>query len=193
MVHTQYEYHEVHGSSVKALRRDMSAKAIKGDPDGGTYDANTAWYDHWNYKTWSTNYDCRIIAVKTSVDVTFKFPKWSPSPNAPLELKNEWNRYMKCLHTHEDGHKAHAVKAAQEIERALMAMGPQVNCDVLNSEANALGKSIIARYNQEDVDYDRQTQHGKTQGAAFPKNYRLKKGKILKQVKVNNKRNDVES
>jgi len=34
--------------------------------------------------------------------------------------------------------------------------------------ANALGMSILRNYNQRDLDYDRDTEHGATQGARFP-------------------------
>jgi hypothetical protein len=39
---------------------------------------------------------------------------------------------------------------------------------VLDDAANDLGHALIKEANQLDIDYDAQTQHGKTQGARFP-------------------------
>src|SRR3989338_7533181 len=166
-IHTRYQYYEIRGNSAKALRREMNQKGYK-DIDGKIYDAATPWEVHWNHQIEETPPGCSNVSVKTVVDVIFIFPKWTPSLKVPAELKEEWDRYLKALQTHEDGHKQHAIKAAQEIEQAFMAMGPRANCGVLNAQTDALGHRIIDQYAQRDIDYDRETQHGKTQDATFP-------------------------
>ena len=54
------------------------------------------------------------------------------------------------------------------MDQAIAAMPPAGSCDTLGTSANALGKSILRKYNQLDLDYDRDTRHGTTQGARFP-------------------------
>ena len=152
----------------------MNKKGYR-DPGGWIYDADTVWYVNWNYQYGTNPYGCYVAGIKTWVDVTFRFPKWDPSSTAPVKLKDEWFRYMEALKAHEDGHKQHGIKAAQEIERAILSMGARNNCDALGAQANALGQRIIKKYEQRDIGYDLQTQHGKTQGATFPKNYLLRK------------------
>ncbi len=173
-IHTHYQYYEIHGNSAKALRRQMNQKGYK-DPHGGTYDAETIWNVSWNYDYAGRSNRCSIAWVKARVEVTYRFPKWVPGPDAPVELERQWSKYMQCLQKHEEGHKLHGVKAAQEVERAIFTLGPAANCDQMGANANALGDRIVEKYGQQDVDYDLKTQHGRTQGATFPKNYLLRK------------------
>jgi predicted secreted Zn-dependent protease len=69
---------------------------------------------------------------------------------------------------HESGHARNAVAAARKIEAGLTALPPEPTCEALRSKANDLGHALIKEANQADLDYDRATQHGATQGARFP-------------------------
>ena len=84
------------------------------------------------------------------------------------EPGEQWARYIAALELHEQGHRRHGVDAANEVDRAIAAMPPAGSCDALGKNANALGMSILRKYNQLDLDYDRDTGHGATQGARFP-------------------------
>lgn len=75
---------------------------------------------------------------------------------------------MTALQLHEDGHKDHGVAAAQEVLSTITNLPAYPSCPELETAANTAGKSVIERYNQKDIEYDRVTQHGATQGAIFP-------------------------
>ena len=47
-------------------------------------------------------------------------------------------------------------------------MAPQDSCEQLESDANEIGKSMIAKYSRIEKDYDRTTNHGLSTGAVFP-------------------------
>ncbi len=79
-----------------------------------------------------------------------------------------WREYLAPLTEHENGHRKHGLDAAREIDRGIGALPAQANCNALGNAANAFGNEILRKYNERDIDYDRTTDHGRTQGARFP-------------------------
>ena len=135
---------------------------------GRRFDGYTRWYVSWRYQYSNSGGSCAIASVTTSVKVTMTLPRWSNESGGNSATRQQWARYLAALEQHEQGHRRHGVEAAHEVDRAIAAMPPAGSCDALGANANALGTSILRKYNQLDLDYDRDTQHGATQGARFP-------------------------
>ena len=74
---------------------------------------------------------------------------------------------MAALLRHEDRHKEHGLRAGKEIEAALLAAKPGSNCQDMQNAANAIAEQIVAKYQERDEDYDRQTRHGQSEGASL--------------------------
>lgn len=159
-------YYDVAGSSAKALRQQMDAK---GPLDGGKrFDAHTEWDIKWNYRYRPTASGCELTGVNVSLSGTILLPRWVDSNDASSALVEKWNRYLAALRLHEEGHYAHGVGAAREIEALAKSFHGSGDCPAMTSEFNDRAQSIIARYKALDVAYDRETDHGRTQGARFP-------------------------
>lgn len=58
---------------------------------------------------------------------------------------------------------ASGLYAAREIEIALLNIDA-LNCDELDASVNASANKIISKYNERDTEYDKKTNHGKTEG-----------------------------
>ncbi len=166
-VSDQVERYTIEGSTPSDLRREMSAKGPQG-AGGRRFDGYTRWYVSWKYRYNSAGSSCAITSVTTSVKVTMTLPQWRNENRADSATRAQWSRYLTALELHEQGHRRHGVDAANEVDQAIAAMLPAGNCDALGANANALGMSILRKYNQLDLDYDRDTRHGATQGARFP-------------------------
>jgi predicted secreted Zn-dependent protease len=106
--------------------------------------------------------------VQTKVKIDITLPAWQNENTGSAETRTQWQRYVAALTRHEQGHRQHGVDAAHEIDNAIGTLPPTGNCDALGTKANAAGSDIIRKYNQRDLDYDRDTRHGATQGARFP-------------------------
>jgi predicted secreted Zn-dependent protease len=167
-VSVHYNYYTIRGISDTELRSQMTQQGPLDSLEGRRYDANTAWTVQWSYRYKSIGHQCAIASVKTRVNVTFTLPKWQPVPAASRSLITEWNQYLAALQTHEDGHKNHGVAAGQEVMKMLSHFPPGASCQNVGAAANKAAQQIVRRYNQKDIEYDRLTQHGFTQGAVFP-------------------------
>jgi predicted secreted Zn-dependent protease len=167
-VSVRYSYYPIRGMSNSELRSQMSRQGPLDKLEGRRYDANTTWVVKWSYGYKSVGHRCAIASVSTRVNVTYTLPQWQPPPSTPRSLIAEWNQYLAALHLHEDGHRNHGIGAAQEVMKKLTLSPLAPSCKELGIAANKAAQQIIRHYNQQDVEYDRLTQHGLTQGAVFP-------------------------
>jgi predicted secreted Zn-dependent protease len=162
----KYEYYEINGNDATQLRREMSRNGIKWG-DGKTYDALTTWNIKWDYDCKSTESRCRIDALKTKVNIVFRYPKWAQTDSASQQLLTRWNSYMANLITHENGHRDMAIEHTADFARAASELSAS-SCDELDRKVEALGNERMAKLNADERDYDAVTVHGTTQGAVFP-------------------------
>jgi predicted secreted Zn-dependent protease len=75
---------------------------------------------------------------------------------------------MEVLQEHENGHKNFGINAAREIERRLTSLGSMRSCNALGNTANSIADQIVDKYSRMETEYDRRTDHGRTQGGVFP-------------------------
>lgn len=166
-VETRLTHYPVDGAGSREIRAHMTAS----NPlrkQGLNYDAYILWSVNWRFTTESDGRSCRVGRVSTEVDIHYTFPKLIPNPRRTAEVSARWRRFTKALAIHELGHKEFATSAAKEVERALPALPAQSDCEKLGELANAVGRRIVEHYTELDKEYDRKTDHGRTQGAHFP-------------------------
>lgn len=162
----QIAYYDIVGNNANELRRQMDAK---GPLDGGKrYDAHTEWNIKWNYRYRPTASGCELADVTVSLSGTILLPRWVDANGASDALVQKWDRYVAALRLHEDGHYAHGEGAAQEIEALAKSFHGSGDCPAMTSEFKDQVRAIIAKYKALDVEYDRETDHGRAQGAEFP-------------------------
>jgi len=155
-------YYAIHGSTAQELREEMNRRGP------GGYDAYTRWFVKWSYPTETTGNACDTGPVEASVEITYTMPEWDPPPNADAALVDRWTRYVAALQLHEDGHRDFGIDAAKDVLRAVSALPPYPTCADLNRAANAAAETVLDRFRAQEIDYDRTTSHGATQGARFP-------------------------
>ena len=59
------------------------------------------------------------------------------------------------------------MKAAKEIEAAVLAVKPASNCEDLELAANTVAQAVVTKYQALDEEYDRKTDHGRNGGATL--------------------------
>lgn len=162
----KYEYYEINGDDANQLRREMSRNGIKWD-DGKTYDALTTWNIKWDYDYKRTESGCSVDALKTTVNIVFRYPKWTQKDSPSQPLLTRWNNYMTNLIAHENGHRDMAIEQTADFARIVAELSAS-SCAELDRKVEALGTERMAKLNADERDYDAVTVHGTTQGAVFP-------------------------
>ncbi|MDX2242889.1 MAG: DUF922 domain-containing Zn-dependent protease [Leptolyngbyaceae cyanobacterium bins.302] len=168
IVNIRYRYYPIAGTTASELRSQMAAKGPRDQLEGRRYDANVDWAVNWSFRQGMSQGQCAIRSTKTRITVTYTLPQWDAPAHAERSLVAEWNQYMTALQLHEDGHKEHGVEAGRGVLQTLAHLPAASSCQELESKAQAAAQAVIKAYNQKDLEYDRTTRHGYTQGAVFP-------------------------
>jgi predicted secreted Zn-dependent protease len=147
------EFYAVSGATADEIRAQLNARGPSG------YDAYTRWHIRWQWPGYGTA-DCRLQDAEVAYEITVTFPRWTPVAEATPELAAKWNAYLYALALHENGHVANVVAHYPTVVAAIK----RSTC--LTAEAAA--QAILQQMRDFDVQYDTNTDHGRTQGARFP-------------------------
>jgi len=168
LVREKYEYYEIRGNSEKELSCQITQNGCSWN-DGKKYASVTSWNVKWSYGYRRAPQGCSAESFTTTVDITYRYPKWVRTDGAPQILVGTWETYLERLLVHEKGHRDMAVEAAADLARAVSKLPVARSCAELDREVRALGRGRITTLNVLERQYDATTKHGTTQGAIFPR------------------------
>jgi len=147
----KYEYYEVRGLTAREIRASMEEHHKRTHGFAG-HDAKTLTNTNW-----STGHPPTV-----TINIIFQMPQWVDQAAAPREVQEAWKRFEKAVQTHEDGHRKIAEECAKAVEARVLAEGPKPGRDLKHDVNN-----IFTLYNRKQISYDKETQHGKAQGAVL--------------------------
>lgn len=159
VVEERTDYYDVSGSSDRELHLAMGTlgpKGAEGVAPGVSSNAMTSWTVSWSWKP-DYSYEqgrCAIKSVSTSVQIHTIMPRWAGRV-AGSELAGRWDRRTSKLAAHERRHAEHGILAAKAIQDRVAALEPARTCRDLNDSVNSMSQGIIAKYREEDREYDR--------------------------------------
>jgi predicted secreted Zn-dependent protease len=162
--HTSFYY--IDGASATLLAAQLDQTGPLG-ADGKRYAAKTRWDVTWRFGHTQKGSTCSITRADVVVGIAQAMPKWRGEDKGAPALKDAWTKFAEALQRHEDGHKENGMKAAKEIESAVLATKPGSNCEDVEAKANAAAVAIVEKYQALDEEFDRKTDHGRNQGASL--------------------------
>jgi predicted secreted Zn-dependent protease len=155
-----YSYYEVRAVPGRLAPQINAASPLK--EQGKIFHGYTNWKVRWTFSLQPGRGSCQITNVRVAIDAVITLPKLS---NASAQQLAHFNRYMIALRAHELGHYKVSANAAQAIDHQLRSI-PAVNkCDGLESYGNKAAHRLLNHYIELNRRYDRETNHGETQGA----------------------------
>lgn len=157
--------YEVSGDTPQAVRADMNNKRPT-DQFGQRFDAYTGWRVNWRMTYDETPERCAVKDADVTVTLTITVPQLSA--DAPEAVRARFDAYRTALLVHERGHADTGRDAGSEIAAGIIRLPPQSTCEAMGKAVRDFGAEIIKQGNQRDLDLDRDTRHGATQGAIFP-------------------------
>lgn len=131
----------------------------KGKPFHGYTAAKIAWRYRWQQ---GADGRCRIERVTVDLNVQITLPELT---DASAAERRRFEPYLRALDHHEQGHYRIAREAAETVEARIARLPATTNCPALEASANRAGRDTLSEAEKRQADYDRITQHGKTQGA----------------------------
>jgi hypothetical protein len=120
--------------------------------------------DEWGRCEWdfvhtfeSTN--GTITRVDVTLTRTIWLPRWVERDQASAAERAEWDRMVRNLRTHENGHATKARTWAPRLKQRMLNQ-PE-------SEEATIKETFLTDHQAEQDQYDTDTQHGKTQGVSL--------------------------
>ncbi len=162
LVSEEYEYYYVNPNTradILTSLKENSPIREHGKTMYGISNSDVKWNFKWKYNSQI----CWITSVNTKVTTTYILPKLIEGGSG---IDSFWDNWYPNLLTHEKGHHKLAVDVAEEIEEKIRKMPSYLTCDLLEKNANNIGLKSISKLRRLQKDYDKQTNHGETQGAS---------------------------
>ncbi len=97
-----------------------------------------------------------IVSADVTLALTIKLPKWIKGRKTSTAAKKEWDRMLKSLIIHEQGHVDIAKKWAPVLQKRLLGQQKERH--------KAIWDKFIQDVQEEQNKYDEDTKHGQTQG-----------------------------
>jgi predicted secreted Zn-dependent protease len=161
VVDSRLQYYEVSAASLTEIRQAMRQEGPRSE--GRVWSAVTNWRLNWTYQYANHGTSgCELRRVHVRVQAVVTFPRWNPTAEPDSSLLAWWQQFNAGLAEHERGHAVIAVKAGGDIVRSLEGM-TGIRCDLLGTQANAVGERLLFAAMTQQREYDRTTRHGQTQ------------------------------
>lgn len=161
------ETYAVAGDSASELRDDLDRKRPPSH-DGRRFDANVVWSLSWSFHFDPQPRACGLTDATIELQMLVRLPVlWAeaaPSDN----VRARWDDFVTLLETHEAGHIDNYVDGARALQEAFAEVEPAATCEELRASLANMGAAAIDAIRAADIEYDRHTDHGRTQGATFP-------------------------
>ncbi|MBA4246123.1 MAG: hypothetical protein C0452_19530 [Pseudomonas sp.] len=157
-----YRYYDAHLHSGESLSQAL-AQASPIREQGQVFHGYTRWRVDWRF-WWQEERDgrCRITLTRTRLDTEIILPRLA---GGDAQQRQRFEQYLAALREHELGHYRIGQAAAAEIDAVLLDTPEYPSCNELQRQANQRANAVLQRHVQDERRYDRDTGHGRSQGA----------------------------
>jgi predicted secreted Zn-dependent protease len=165
-VDVQVHYYDVAGRSVA----DLLAAMQRLGPAWGerrffglTNTALEYGYRHVYGSGW-----CSVREPSVLAEVRVTLPRWRHPQGTPYALERDWRAFERALTSHEEGHVRLAREEASTLYRQISVLRAH-DCAAIDRDAGLISSELRNRFALRHAEYDRRTDHGRSQGAAWPR------------------------
>lgn len=153
--------YEVRGRSARGVRESMNDERPAAEGDDARHDART----RWSYRPrWNRTADgqCDAASATVTLSLTIVLPDLATREALSRDERAGWDAYFAALVKHEWNHGRIAEKGQELMETALRGAP---NCEAMT----AVVRTYVAEITAASREYDAQTEHGRKEGAVFPR------------------------
>jgi predicted secreted Zn-dependent protease len=152
-------YYDVSGRTADEIRRSLEARQPRDPNDGARVAALSSWSMRWGWRA-KPGGGCDLSAPSVDFRAQTLLPRLVSERDLDADLRARWRAFLAAVHAHEARHVRYAYEHRRDVAAAIQAS----DCTSAQAAATAAVRAIAQR----DVDYDKATRHGTTEGAVFP-------------------------
>ena len=106
-----------------------------------------------------------MLEPKVHLEIKVTLPRLRPGNRISRQAYAEWNRFLGALRAHEKLHALNGKFTAETLEKRMLNLTTGFNCEKTKEMLDKSSRVLINQISQRDVALDRQTVHGRSQGA----------------------------
>ena len=144
-------YYEVSGKTGKELDRSISRNAPM---RGHAFAATQLTILPVSVMTGENEAGCKVTSAKFKVDAKITMPRWTNRKGASKNLQDGFDMFADYARLHEDIHVKIGEAAANEMERSVLALKPQKNCEVLEQKAKRVIEDVQRQHHKAQLAFD---------------------------------------
>jgi len=164
LISTSYDFYPIAPANRHDIRNELQNKSPAMNA-GRDFIGYTDWRVHLSFHSIERQGICSIGDATVTLLVKYTLPRLDENYFYDWATESSFNRYYAALLTHEQGHAESGTLAALELQDALGRLHSHRGCAALSQNVDASFDRILEKYRQRDLDYDRRTDHGRSQGA----------------------------
>ena len=153
-----------------------SANDIAASLRGSTHQSSAGRYEvgitssttRYSYRYEDAGATCRLRQANIQADITVLLPELANTVGLSAGVKQRWEEFMAALRQHEQGHVDIILASAGKIKAAFEAQQQAVQCPALETALKGAVSRETDVANAANEAYDASTNHGVSQGVAFP-------------------------
>lgn len=98
---------------------------------------------------------CRIVSAAVTVKAKVILPRWTRPRKADAGVRLFWDTLSSDIKRHEESHIVIARNYARDLEKALVGIGRQNDCQAARAKAKMVSDTILAKHDRAQVEFDR--------------------------------------
>jgi len=158
-------YYVIEGRSEPELVAQMNAKGYL--TEHGRYWGYTSPQQKWSFDTKPVDGRCYLVDPKVVLIITTTLPTWTPPPGTSAAMMTKWRAFDRAARHHEGEHAKISRDEARELIALMRKHRSDVSCSVLDASLQAEGREIMRKADAANVELDKRTGHGATEGVAI--------------------------
>jgi len=160
--------YEIRGRDHDELLREMRRRGPGIDDIGTRFGVHVAqWRWSYTFRTGGGHDRCHVADASVLLRSVIVLPKWVDRAGAPREVGRDWPRFVEALTVHESGHRNRAKEQGVRLWQSLLGLQGDT-CEALETVVSEIAMRVVGEGEAAQLEYDRETDHGLRQGAAWP-------------------------
>ncbi|MCJ8518167.1 putative secreted Zn-dependent protease [Pseudorhizobium tarimense] len=98
---------------------------------------------------------CSVGAAKVTLSTHLILPRWSNRRRAEKDLRFIWDTLSSDIKRHEERHAEIARGYARALEKELLGLRPEKDCDVLQKQVGATTRRVLEAHDRDQLRFDR--------------------------------------
>ena len=150
-----YRYYSIGGSTLDAIQKQLDSRGPKVSTTGNRHAATTQFEFDSRISYQRRANGCGVASALVTVKARVVLPHWRRPPAASAKVRFVWDALSADIKRHEEGHIVIAMNHARLLERALLAIQRQRNCEEALDRGINVTEKLLVKHNAAQADFDR--------------------------------------